>query len=261
MAVRIFTVCLDFLSVATAAGCAICLVVLLKRHLANRYPFLTGYLLFQLGHSTWLLPMWIRADYAGYSRGWHIAQPFVIVSYALLVFEGIYVQARHHRKIGIFTIVMCGGFAAIAALVCLYSVGISVPSLISEMAWFTKYYTLLCFWVLGFSRILFHFPFPRMRPNVRRHALILMGLFGGTAAWAILISAFGTNSRAVTWPCQILALSTPLACYIAWIHYLRPSGEEFTPLPYKYHSREELEPNWAMLDELREIRKIQRTVR
>jgi hypothetical protein len=238
-----------WLSGAAAGG--ICLAVLLHRKLARTYPMLSAYLGVGFLRSVYLISLWARHDGPGYSDFWRITQPIIIGLYAVMVLEAIFAQAKHFPMIGWVATIFCGGFALISAITCLLVAGITFPpSLLNELAWMAKYYGLLCASVLLFSRLLFTMPLPKMRPNVKKHVLILAWLLTGAAVAGFLVSFGGPNWTLAAVVGQLLTVANPLACYLIWISCLQPKGEQWRPLPYRHHSPAELEPDWSLLQEI-----------
>ena len=242
----------------TAAG-GICLAVLWQRKLARTYPMLSAYLGFGFLRSAYLISLWARHDGPGYSDFWRITQPIIIGLYAVMVLEAIFAQAKHFPKIGWVAAIFCGGFALISAITCLFVAGITVPaSALNELAWMAKYHGMLCASVLLFSRLLFTMPLPEMRPNLKKHVLILAWLLTGAAVAGFLVSFGGPNWTLATVVGQLLTVANPLACYLTWIFCLKTRGDQWTPLPYRHHSPAELEPDWSLLHEIQATRKALR---
>jgi hypothetical protein len=242
----------------TAAG-GICLVVLWHRKLARTYPMLSAYLGVGFLRSVYLISLWARHDGTGYSDFWKSTQPIIIGLYAVMVLEAIFAQAKHFPKIGWVATIFCGGFALISAITCLLVAGITFPpSLPNELAWMAKCFGLLCASVLLFSHLLLTTPVPKMRPNVKKHVLILAWLFTGAAVAGFLVSWGGPRWTLATVLGQMLTVVNPLACYLAWIFCLHIKGEQWNPLAYRHHSRAELEPDWSLLYKIQATRKALR---
>ncbi len=206
------------LSIAVQSAC---LVTLVRRHLAQRYPVFWAFLLLSMAHSVWSLDR----SFSGYVGDSSAFRWVLVAGYAAVAIEACMAQARHFRSLFSFTIgamvafvVLC---AALGATICLTG-----PEILRDGGPVMLMCLACC--VLLILSTAFFSTFPvAMRPNVRWHVLILELLLASEAVSTGLASIGSSDWRLVA---EFVAAAGPLACYVLWTVKLVPAGECFMPL-------------------------------
>jgi len=213
---------------ATILAKAVCLAVLLRRHLAARYLAFSILLAVGLAKSLWLAWSFMTAGNHGYRSAWIASQCLAIVLYAAVTLEAFYLQARHFPGIRWFAITLATMFTAISAVLTVATAGIGLShwsGLAQRLVLMTRYYTLACLVMIVLAWSFFRiFPNVRLRENVRCHVRMLALLLLGE----VLVTGSAYATAGAWMPAaQLVAAVWPLACYLAWSVKMRRAGEVF----------------------------------
>jgi hypothetical protein len=206
---------IGWLPYANLLAQAACLVALLRRRLARRYPVFCVFLFFGLVSSAWAL---YRDETA--VGGW-----LLVALYGAVAIEACVAQARHFRSLFSFAVGAIVVFAVLSAALAGTIAFIGTDILFGRGP-LVLMSTASCILLMLSTAFFSTFPVT-MRSNVRWHVLILQILLASGAVATGLGSVESPEWRLAA---QVFGASSGLICYLLWTVKLVPSGECFMPL-------------------------------
>jgi hypothetical protein len=215
--------------VASVLAEVLVLVRLFREGLVRSYPFFAAFLTALAIGS--LVLMQIDVKSRDYAQAYRICELILLV-FRLGVAAELYEEiCKHFPGIGVFRAGMAGVLILLVGLVAVFTVR---PNLVNQWAFPQTLVVvvlrfqgevfggvLLLTWI--FLRFVLSIRQP-FRPNVLTHWTIATVYFGtsGLAYLAILLAGGGT----AVFPINCAMLVVDLACFGAWFHLMRRSGEE-----------------------------------
>lgn len=214
---------------ASAAGAMVAVCALGNRRLLHRYPALSAMLLGSFSISAILL--WTKFDGLGfkvYAARWMMAQPILAALHLAVTIEAFIHVSLHFPVIRRFDAVIACSFAALSAAITGLIADIGNPSwhhLASELSRLQKNESFACLLFLSLTVLFFaQFSLQRVPPSVRRHLVILGGLFAFLFAANLLVE-IGSAGYASAATYQIIVTAGPAVCYLAWAFWMMPGRE------------------------------------
>lgn len=206
-----------------------CLIRIINRKLAPRYPVLTATLAAGTLQSFALIYALWTAGQPGYLATWLSAQPLTIGLRAALAIEVLVRICYHFQGIrwfglGLASLLGCVAIGISAATGRLIPAGWEHAAAALVRA--GRYEALALFAFLCMLA-LFFMQFPRVRSNVLRHLIITTTFFGTAVAAGALIE-LGRSSYGHALAYQLFSVGGSLLCFGAWSLTLTPAGEQWS---------------------------------
>jgi hypothetical protein len=208
---------------------AVCLIVLIWSGRARRYWGLTGFFAVGTARSAALFVAMLAFD--KYYEVWLWTKPIEMALPGLLVVHGIILMVEHYKMPASFALLIGSIFATLsgisAATVAGRWIGLWLAPVAQVWAIWTRQEVLtLAFTLAAMFGFLSLFKLVKMRPNVRRFALITIAYLAANAGALAWITASGPGRQR---PAQIaLQVVAGCAC-MAWVLGLRKDGELWIP--------------------------------